>query len=202
MQQLRDGTLMLAYQGGKTGYPESGRYQHAGVYLSHDSGKTWEGPDIIAPSDDGYMAYPEPSFVEFPDGELFFLFRIETFPNPKDDTYISTRRRQCLVRKKRGHYIAGPITETILPHAGHPELLLTKKGVLLYMCENGYWYSLNRGKEWIKLDIPPSYYYPQAVELDDGRIMVVGHVGGDDPFPAPHEITVHCQWFRIHRESK
>jgi hypothetical protein len=203
MQQLRDGTLMLAYAGCKTGYPEEGAWVHTGVYLSHDLGKTWEGPDIIAPDDDGLVAYPEPAFVEFDDGELLFLFRIETFPDPKDKgKCISTRRRQCLVKKKRGHYVAGPIVETELPHAGHPELLLTKEGVLLYMCEAGYWYSLDRGAKWQKMDIRPSYYYPQAVQLDDGRILVAGHVGGDEPFPPPHDMSVRCQWFRVRRESK
>jgi hypothetical protein len=203
LQQLRDGTVMIAYQGGKAGYPDSGRWSHAGVYLSHDLGRTWEGPDIIAPDDDGLVAYPEPSFVEFDDGELFFLFRIEQFPDPKDESKcISTPRRQCLVRKKRGHYVAGAITETTLPHAGHPELLLTREGVLLYMCEAGYWYSLDRGFKWTKMDIRPSYYYPQAVQLDDGRILVAGHVGGDEPFPPPQDMTVRCQWFRVRRESK
>ena len=70
------------------------------------------------------------------------------------------------------------------------------------MCENGYWYTLDRGKEWTKMDIKPSYYYPQAVQLDDGRIMVVGHQGADDPFPPPQDMSIHCQWFRIRRESK
>lgn len=202
LRQLRDGTVMLAYEGRKMGYAASSRWQHAGVYLSRDLGKTWEGPDIIAPDDDGLVAYPEPAFVEFEDGSLLFVFRIENYPDLQDESkYHAGRRRQCRVTKRRGYWAAGPIVETVLPHGGHPELLLTKEGILLYVSKEGYWSSLDKGSTWTKLDLTPSAYYPHAVQLDDGRILVVGHVGEDNPFPPPQDMSIRCQRFRLRREA-
>ena len=30
--------------------------------------------------------------------------------------------------------------------------------------------------------MPGTAYYPSAVELDDGEILVVSHIGSDDPY--------------------
>lgn len=204
LRQLKDGTLMLAYQGGKIGYPESGPWVHAGVFVSHDLGKTWEGPDFVAPNDDGLIAYPEPAFVEFPDGNLLFMFRIEIFPDGDESKYHPGNRRVCLVKKKRGHWVNGPIRQTPVPHAGHPELLLTRDGIVVYFADNGHWASADQGLTWSKLELPAhkyALYYPQAVELDDGRILVAGHVGADNPFPPPQDMSICGHWFRVRKET-
>jgi hypothetical protein len=152
------------------------------------------------------VAYPEPAFVEFDDGSLLFLFRIENYPNPKDDSkYHPGNRRVCLATKKRGHWVAGPIRETALPHGGHAELLRTKEGVVLYVNEAGHWASLDRGESWQKLDVSQQrfpLYYPQAVQLDDGRILVAGHVGEDEPFPPSRDMSIRCHWFRVRRPTQ
>lgn len=69
---------------------------------------------------------------------------------------------------------------------------MTSKGQLLHLATSGISCSLDQGHTW--QDLPPgdglaelrkgplTPYYPKAVELSDGRILVVGHVGGDDGY--------------------
>ena len=40
----------------------------------------------------------------------------------------------------------------------------------------------DRGATWTKLDVPGTAYYPCATRMDDGTVMVVSHVGSDDPY--------------------
>ena len=49
---------------------------------------------------------------------------------------------------------------------------------------------------------PASPYYPQAVQLNDGRILVAGHVGGDEPFPPARDMSIRCQRFTLRRDTK
>ena len=49
---------------------------------------------------------------------------------------------------------------------------------------------------WSKLDVPESPYYPQAMQLNDGRILVVGHIGADDEYGKADQ-TIVQQTFRL-----
>ncbi|MBM3997108.1 MAG: hypothetical protein FJ303_23605 [Planctomycetes bacterium] len=42
--------------------------------------------------------------------------------------------------------------------------------------------SADAGQTWNKLNVPGTAYYPRSVQSKDGRIFVLGHVGGDDPY--------------------
>src|SRR5206468_3289783 len=67
------------------------------------------------------------------------------------------------------------------PHSGHPELLLTREGIILHIATTGISWTANAGATWQTLNFPgfgtyTSRYYPRAVQLPDGLICVVSHV--------------------------
>jgi hypothetical protein len=76
----------------------------------------------------------------------------------------------------------GPLEPAPFPHSGQPELLAAREGVVLHIASNGVWWTADRGVTWTKLDIPGTAYYPSAVQLTDGTIVVLSHVGSDDPY--------------------
>jgi hypothetical protein len=47
---------------------------------------------------------------------------------------------------------------------------------------DGEWSTTDEGANWTKLDLPGSPYCPRATQLRDGRILIVGHIGGDDEY--------------------
>jgi len=49
---------------------------------------------------------------------------------------------------------------------------------------------------WTKLDLPGSPYYPRATQLRDGRILVIGHIGGDDEYGKVNQ-TIFGRVFRL-----
>jgi photosystem II stability/assembly factor-like uncharacterized protein len=68
--------------------------------------------------------------------------------------------------------------------------------VILHVGTDGVWSTSDEGKTWVKTDVPGSPYYPRAVQLADGRILVVGHVGSDDVYGKVDQ-TVVMQTFRL-----
>ena len=82
------------------------------------------------------------------------------------------------------------------PHSGFPELLKTRDGTILHIGTDGVWQTADGGTHWSKLDVPGSPYYPRATQLNDGRILVVGHVGGDDEYGKVDQSIVQ-QTFRL-----
>lgn len=54
---------------------------------------------------------------------------------------------------------------------------------------------------WTRLDLPGSPYYPRATQQPDGRILVVGHIGGDDEYGKVDQ-TIVGQTFRLEVQGK
>jgi len=149
------------------------------LWISDDDGRQWSPPiPLLAEGSEGYAAGLADTFTEevdvaeLPDGNLLAIYRLE-------------KRHTCCLLAKQGNtwapaQTAGPSS---FPQTGHPELLVVREGALLYPTLGDTWWSTDGGAQWQTLPgVPGTGYYPRAVQLDDGAIMVVGHVGYDDAY--------------------
>lgn len=140
---------------------------------------TWEKPLYLAPEGADY-AGEEWDFAELENGDLLAVLRVAVFdPAGK---LLRQERCQCLLKKRGSGWEPQPITSPPFPHSGHPELLMTREGILLHIASNGIWWTTDRGTHWTKLDFPGTSYYPNAIQREDGTILIVSHVGSDDPY--------------------
>jgi hypothetical protein len=148
------------------------------LWVSKDpAGKSWGEPLYVGTVAD--CACEEWDTAELENGDLLAVIRaIQYGPG----TAVAQDRRQCILTKKDDTWEPGPIVPTPFPHDGHPELLLTREGVILHVAPTAISWTADRGKTWTKLDSPGTGYYPHAVQLDDGTILAVGHIGNDDPY--------------------
>ena len=196
LHRLRDGTLVLSYEGRMATTPHSNAYHHAGIYVSSDDGKTWQGPHVVAATTSGLVALPEPDFVELADGSLLFILRVEQYPGASHDHYFPGKRRQVRVARRGDKWVPGPVEETVLPHGGHPDLLRTRDGIVAYHAAEGIWTTMDEGRTWVRQAGPHPVYYPYSVEMSDGRVAVSSHVGGDFAFPPQHDTQIRCLTYR------
>ena len=150
------------------------------IWVSKDAeGKEWSDPLYVVPDQPGHWT-EEFDVAELPNGDLLAVYRTNV-PN----------RRQNLLVKKGDTWEPTVVTDAPFPHSGMPELLATAGGLVLHIATSGTSWTADGGKTWATLDgVPGSGYYPRSVQLDDGTIMVVGHVGGDDPYGVPDQSIV------------
>lgn len=146
-------------------------------------GRGWSRPLYVMPENAG-CAGEEFDVAELPNGDLLAVYRVAVAGKPVEE------RRQNVLTKKGSAWDPTPIVEAPFPHSGHPELLAAHEGVVLHIATNGTWWTRDRGAHWEKLDVPGSAYYPRSVQLDDGTIMVVGHIGSDDAYGAVDQSIV------------
>lgn len=83
-----------------------------------------------------------------------------------------------------------------IAHSGYPAVLRTRDGVILHLATSGVHWTVDLGKTWTRLDIPGTPYYPKALERPDGAIVVLGHVGSDDPYGTVDQ-SIKQQTFRL-----
>ena len=173
-----------------------------------DEGKTWGPPIVVMPTRVGVCE--ESDFCELPGGDLFFVHRTEHFPdhptkmpplaapmgpNPPQSYWYSDRM-QSIVRKQGQTFVPGPCEPAALNHSGFPALLRTREGVILHLATPGVHWTADLGKTWTRLDIPGTPYYPKALQLQDGAIVVLGHVGSDDKYGTVDQ-SIKQQTFRL-----
>jgi hypothetical protein len=159
-------------------------------FESRDSGKTWSHLWTM-PADVGLCE--ESDFTELENGDLLFVHRAEHYDG---DKYIKSDRLQNVFHRKADRWEIGPVRKLPMPHSGFPALLKTRQGVILHIATDGVWQTPDGGKTWKKLALPGSPYYPQATQLRDGRILIVGHVGSDDVYGKVNQSIVQ-QTFRL-----
>ena len=141
------------------------------LWVSKDpAGKSWTAPLYVAPRG---ISTEEWDVAELDNGDLLAVFR----------TY-DAKRCQSLLVKHGETWEPSPLQAAPFPHSGQPELLATREGIILHIASNGIWWTANRGTTWTKLAVPGSAYYPSAVQLNGGIILVVSHIGSDDPYGA------------------
>jgi hypothetical protein len=159
-------------------------------FESRDGGKIWSHIWTM-PKDVGLCE--ESDFVELDNGDLLFIHRAEHY---KDNTYINSDRLQTIFHRKGDGWEIGPTTAVPIPHSGYPELLKLREGPILHIGSDGVW-EIGPGLEtWTKLNLSGSPYYPRAIQLKDGSVLVVGHVGGDDEYGKVDQ-TIVAQKFKL-----
>ncbi len=140
---------------------------------------TWIGPLYLTAVNANFIG-EEWDAVELESGDLLGVMRTASFD--AKGKFLRQERRQCLLTKQGSTWVPGAIAPAPFPHSGHPELLQTREGVTLHIASNGISWTSDRGATWTKLPAPGTAYYPSAIQTDDGAILVVSHVGSDDPY--------------------
>ena len=177
LRVLRDGRIVFlagvtqAPAGSQTRAEFSKEVEPA-LLVSSDQGRTWKGPlpATLAEQRGGWTE--EFDIAELANGDLLAVFRRADH----------TQRWQSTLRKSGDTWTAQEARPSALPHSGQPELLGTREGPILHVATNGIHWTSDAGENWHKLDLPGSAYYPRSVQTKDGRILVFGHVGGDDAY--------------------
>jgi hypothetical protein len=176
IHQLRDGRVILMAGMVKQADANTAKFLLKEFFESRDGGKTWSHIWTM-PKETGLCE--ESDFVELDNGDLLFIHRAEHY---NDNTYVNSDRLQTIFHRKGDAWDIGPTTAVPIPHSGYPELLKLREGPILHIGTDGVW-EIGPGLEtWTKLNLPGSPYYPRAIQLNDGRVLVVGHVGGDDEY--------------------
>jgi hypothetical protein len=159
------------------------------LVVSSDKGKTWKGPIPAVPRDqpDGWTE--EFDVAELAGGDLLAVYRRAS----------DTRRWQGVLRKSGDTWEVGKVGASVLPHSGQPELLVTKEGPVLHVATTSIHWTADAGKTWTALKVSGSAYYPRGVQTTDGRILIYGHVGGDDAYGAVDQSVV-VDSFRLEKK--
>lgn len=192
--QLRDGRLLMSAYDIANG---------TCLLVSKDDGLSWSKP-IPAMRNDARIQYNETAIIEASNGDILMLARVHDLTDhPRLDATREKKnprenRSQMRLKRQGKVWVPGPIKVTAIPHGGHPELLMTREGILIYSSAEGFWGSANEGREWTRIEtLPIASYYPASVQLQDGRILVVGHNGGDAGYPPTADMMLWKVSFRI-----
>ncbi len=167
------------------------------MFVSADGGKSWGKGIQLATIEEGVCE--ESDFCELPNGDLFWVHRSEV--NPPGTAGFSDRR-QSIAYKRGKTFVACKVTKAPFQHSGYPTVLYTKEGLIMHLATDGIYWSADIGKTWHKLNNPATdyspgtYYYPIAMQMDDGEIIVIGHRGWDDVYGTVDQAIMQ-QTFRI-----
>lgn len=190
IRRLHDGRLILVAGVVRQSDAKTSRWLLKEFFESRDGGKTWSNIWTM-PAETGLCE--ESDFAELNSGNLLFVHRAEHY---NGQTYLASDRLQNVFRREGDKWDVQSVEKAPFPHSGFPELLKTRDGSILHIATDGVWQTADGGTHWSKLNVPGSPYYPRATQLNDGRILVVGHVGSDDEYGKVDQ-TIVQQTFRI-----
>ena len=187
---LHDGRLMLVAGVVKQADAATKAWLLKEFFESADGGKTWSHVWTMPPE---VGLCEESDFIELDGGDLMCVHRAEHYLQNK---YVNSDRLQNVFHRSGDGWKVGPVVKAPFPHSGFPELLKTREGPILHIATDGAWWTADAEEHWTRLDVPGSPYYPRAVQLHDGRILIVGHVGGDNVYGSADQSIVR-QTFRL-----
>ena len=198
---LSDGRLIVL--GGVAHVPANSRTRakYNGLFepllmVSSDKGKRWAGPIPVVPQPHRQnWGGEEFDAAELPNGDLLCVFR-RIAPSDKRHEV----RWQGVLKKSGNTWVPREVGPAPFPHSGHPDILATREGPILHVATTGIHYTTDAGKSWHKLNVPGTAYYPRAIQSDDGRIFIFGHVGGDDAYGKTDQSIVMTS-FRLVRKK-
>jgi len=154
------------------------------MFVSSDKGKTWSTPIVIMPATVGVCE--ESDFCELPNGDLFWVHRVEHYPDHQTDvpslaarmgpnppeSYWYSDRMQSVTHKQGDTFVPGECEAAPFPHSGFPCVLLTREGVILHLATGESHWSGDMGKTWNKLRVGgkafSTYYYPEPFSWPTG----------------------------------
>ena len=218
---LRDGRLLLfagvwkrddvAVGGVLMPYPNS-RLRKM-MFISSDKGLTWSNPIELMSIEDGVCE--ESDFCELPSGDLFWVHRCEVFPDElteispgaarqgldtADPWYkFYSDRKQSITRRDGDTFVPEkPELMKGVPHSGYPMVLYTQEGLILNFQREAIYWTADLGKHWDELNVNVSAitWYPKALQLADGKIICISHVGFDDEYGTVDQ-SIFQQTFRL-----
>lgn len=190
IRRLHDGRLLLVAGVLKRADAASTKGLLKEFFQSRDGGKTWD-PIWTMPHQTGLCE--ESDFAELPNGDVLAVHRAEHYDGSK---YINSDRLQNVFHPNGNSWTIGPVEHPPFPHSGFPELLKLREGPILHIATNGVWWTVDEGAHWHRLDLPGSPYYPQAVQLADGTVLIIGHKGGDNVYGSADQSIIQ-QTFRV-----
>jgi hypothetical protein len=170
------------------------------LVVSYDDGHTWSKPiDFLTPAQRATWKCEEWDSAELPNGDLLCVFR--RFDPNKPTTQV---RWQGLLKKTGPTWVMEGLGPSVFRHSGHPELLVTQEGVILYISTEGVFWTKD-GTAWDKVEFPElqkgyrSRYYPKSIQTQNGKIFVFSHLGTDNNYGAIDQEIV-MDTFRLKKE--
>jgi hypothetical protein len=163
------------------------------LFVGDAEARNWTGPISIIPDDQrGEFAGEEFDWAELEDGDLLCVLRTETLPTV-DARDAGQQRRITRLTRSGESWKPTRVEMAPFPHSGHPDVLRTREGLVLHLATSAISASADDGQSWIHFDLAPATawqgwcgpgtpYYPKAVQLPNGEILVLGHVGGDNGY--------------------
>ena len=183
IRPLRDGQLVATGQVWETPAGSShAQMEKAGAQLlamtSADGGKTWRRVQIDGARRD--VAWDEWDLAQTADGNLLCVFRRGDPKNRSREV-----RWQGVIRTHGQEWALTDFRPSPLPHSGHPELLATREGPVLYFATTGVMWTDDTGANWHRLQAPgakdyKTRYYPRSLQGKDGTVYVFAHNGSDN----------------------
>jgi hypothetical protein len=208
IRPLRDGRLLIG--GGLIKiHPEhnhrEGWFRDITVafFVSNDKGYSWNGPiDIVPPEQDKKQLglTEEFDWVELRGGDLLVVMRADSYP--EGAARLQTRMTAC-----DGTWRPTRITKAPFPHSGHPEMLITREGIVFHIATLALSWTVNEGRTWQDVDlghesfnpeaVPAVGYYPRSVQMANGEVLIIGHVGGDNEYGGTVDQSIIATRFRL-----
>ena len=166
------------------------------MLISSDQGLSWSAPITLMPVSTG--ACEESDFVELPSGDLLWVHRAVHYT--ADGYFLSQERLQSITKKVGDTFEPQAPTTLSGEVVGFPCLMMTSEGVILDLGMAASRGSDDEGKIWHDLLVGGQQlrtgYYPQAVQANDGTIVVVSHIGCDDGYGTVDQ-SIKAQTFRL-----
>ncbi len=184
---LTGGGLFRLTEGNNTRYGWF-RDSTMALFVSDDGGRSWSDPIDAVPASQDKKALglsEEFDWAETDNGDLLLVMRADS--NPAGPSRMQTRLL------KRGHrWEPTEVQRAPFPHSGHPEVLMIDDGTILHVATSGISATVDEGKTWEDLELDDGLvelrkeratpYYPKSIQTNNGEVLVIGHVGGDNGY--------------------